>query len=217
MWLWICTEQKSSVIHVIVTWMTKYNWGYSCAARVWLSHDVCEHSSLPVRAHVNSLFLLWKGLCFTGNPNYCLFLFYSSAVIQSMLSHLPDLWIMHLREIPLSSEEQPKGSLETYPWTHSQLALENLAESLVIMSFFSKHFHYFLVHLSQKCSGCLKPSCQNLTIFRDEGSQLKIWVSADFIPTSLCRKHRKRNTKAGIFLIWKIAYILHPGLTTYSS
>lgn len=137
MWQWICNEQKSSVTHIIVTWVVKYNRGYSCTARACLSHEVCEHSSLPVRAHVNSLFLLWKGLCFTGNPNYCFFLFYSGAVAQSLLNHLPDLWIMkHLREIPLSSDKQPKGSLEMYPETHSQLALENLAEGLVIMGFF---------------------------------------------------------------------------------
>lgn len=102
----------------------------------WLSHEVCEHSSLSVSAHVNSIFLLLKGLCFTGNPVDCLFLFYSSTVAQSLLSHLPALRLMkQLGEISLSHEKQPKEGLEMYPEAHSQLTLENQAEDLKMMFF----------------------------------------------------------------------------------
>lgn len=109
---------------------------YCPSAGAWFSRKVCEDSNLSVTAHVNSIFLLLKGLCFTGNPVYCLFLFYSGTVTQSLLSHLSALQIMkHLGEISLSSEKQHKEGLETHPEPYSQLGLENQAQGIKIYFF----------------------------------------------------------------------------------
>lgn len=100
----------------------------------WLSHEVCERSSECSHEQHLSTF---EGSLFYRKPSLLpFFLFYSSTVVQSLLSHPPALWIMkHLGETSLSHEEQPREGLEMHPEAHSQLGLENHAEGLKIMVF----------------------------------------------------------------------------------
>lgn len=101
-WLWICTEQKFSVTHVIVTWMINYNWDYSCAM---------TSSATSVGAWLSSkdwmLKPLSKGSCKHNVSTFERFLFYSKPPSHCPATCLPET-MMYPGKISLSTVEQPK-------------------------------------------------------------------------------------------------------------